>query len=226
LTSKPTISPEQAKAILQEVGEDNVRLLARVLKERGTPVSERTLYEWRRNKWRSKGPVRKKRATSREEVPGMALSAEIGMPAAERAILQSALRAMNGDVLVVEATKELFVTSVFIMRQVQAASDQLMQRDQRGMAAIMMACRHMVEEGQDMMKLSQRIADVRHKDLDLAATDVTPKPAEEQMQAKPAAPRQLPFASLAYKLGVIAEEPVKSDDEVVIPMTNGNGHIN
>lgn len=227
--AEASITPEAAKAVLKEIGGKNINALARELKERGTPVSLDTLYRWKKQKWRSKpGAIRKLR-TKQETALGDAidLSVRVGLPQDALTAMRDSLKAMSDGDLLVNSRRDLWIYSSVILAQTLHASDFLLKTDPRAFANILLACTHMVEGGQELMRESRRLAAMSSRnDFDPDVVDVTPQSTSPQPAAaeQPAPPRILPYGNLAARLRLVARTPDPVAEVIVPPKANGNGH--
>jgi hypothetical protein len=224
---RAAITPEDAKAVLKEIGTTTIAELARELNRRGTPVTVQTLRGWKKRKWRSRASQFKERTQAQIGVDeAIAVVGRIGMPLDELKALYTLLKGKPDGELVVEATRTLLAVSDVILEQVLHASDYLLKTDPRGLAANLAACFHMMEGGHEMMREARRLAAMSGRgDIDPQTIDVTPSSPAAAEPAAPAPPRVIPVGNLARELRLIVNTP-DPVAEVIPPRTNGNGHAN
>ena len=216
------IRPEEAKAVLKEIGGTNINALARELAKRGTPVTVATLREWKKRKWRSSerqiaGQKNIKQQTAAGEM--ISVAARVGMPEEMLSAMYDSLKALSDGDLVVNATRDLFIYPSLMLAQMRYASDHLLKTNPDSVARIILACLHAVQGGQEMMRESRRLADMSSRNID--PIDVTPKATPSP---PPAEQRVVPYANLAAKLRLIGSSSPAAVAEVIPPKANGNGY--
>ncbi len=226
-----SITPEEAKAILKELGTTNMSELARELARRGTPVTIGALRIWKKRKWRSsERQIAGQRNIKQQTVLGEAISVatRVGMPDDVLSAMYETLKALPDGDLVVGATRDLYIYGSLMLAQTRYASDHLLRTNPDALARLLIACLHLIEGGSEKMREARRLAAMSESGyadphtIDLMAEAMPPTQTSEQ----PAPPRVVPYGNLAQKLRLIASTPDPVAEVIVPPRANGNGRIN
>lgn len=155
-----SITAEDAKAVLDEMGGNNIQALGRELKRRGTPVTVKTLYIWKKKKWINDRKMAHPRNSFAAIGEVERSAAKLGLSAEQIAEISKNLNEMDDPSLLLKTMHNMMVMTNVMMFEMQAQAKSLLRTDARGVSAVMMACRHLAEASQEMMRESVRLAQI------------------------------------------------------------------
>jgi hypothetical protein len=144
-------TPAEAKAVYGTLRVKTLVELRRALAARGTPVSAKTLFNWKKSDWQSK------RAAS----PLQAGLLREARKAAELAGLPDVLSGLGDGDLAAHNMRALLINTALRLGMVQQDIPQLMKTNPRGLAAVVTAARRLIEGGNDLTQETRDMAERR-----------------------------------------------------------------
>jgi hypothetical protein len=146
-----TLDPATAKAVYDTLQVKTLIELRRALAARGTPVSAKTLHNWKKAGWkRQNAPVGQRSDPAKSIIQEARDAAEhIGLAA----------DVLSDAALVAHDTRAMLINAGLLLGMVQQDIPRLMREDPRGLAAVVTAARKLIEGGLALMQEAREMAE-------------------------------------------------------------------